>query len=90
MSEETSRDSEDRYLVGTFKAPGVLLDADLYQALLAKARETDRTITDLVDEAVRYMLREDQVDLAAFDERANEPTISYEELLKDLRAHGKI
>jgi len=35
-------------------------------------------------------LSEDQEDLAAFDERADERTITYEELLKDLKAHGKI
>jgi hypothetical protein len=35
-------------------------------------------------------LREDQEDLAAFDQRADEGTISYEELLEDLRTHGKI
>jgi hypothetical protein len=35
-------------------------------------------------------LREDREDLAAFEDRAEEPTITYEELLKDLRAHGKI
>jgi hypothetical protein len=47
-------------------------------------------MSDLVNDAVRMALREDQEDLTAFDERAKEPTISYEELLKDLRAHGKI
>jgi len=47
-------------------------------------------MSDLVNDAVRMALREDQEDLAAFDERAGEPTISFEELLKDLRAHGKI
>jgi len=35
-------------------------------------------------------LREDQDDLSAFDERVNEPTLSYEALLKDLKAHGKL
>ena len=35
-------------------------------------------------------LKEDQEDLAAFEERANEPTRTYEELLEDLKAHGKI
>jgi hypothetical protein len=35
-------------------------------------------------------LREDQEDLSAFEERAAEPTLSYEELLEDLKAHGKL
>jgi hypothetical protein len=44
----------------------------------------------LINEAVRLSTREDQEDLAAFEERAGEPTITYEGLLKELRAHGKI
>jgi hypothetical protein len=47
-------------------------------------------MSDLVNDAVRMALREDQEDLAAFDERAGEATISYEELLRNLRVHGKI
>jgi hypothetical protein len=39
---------------------------------------------------VRRALKEDQEDLSAFDERANEPTMTYEELLRDLKARGKI
>jgi hypothetical protein len=47
-------------------------------------------LSDLVNEAVRRALQEDQEDLAAFDERANEPTMTYGELLRNLKAHGKI
>ena len=47
-------------------------------------------MSDLVNEAVRRALQEDQENLAAFDERANEPTMTYEELLRDLKAHGRI
>ena len=47
-------------------------------------------MSDLVNDAVRQALREDQEDLAAFDERAAEPTMTYEELLNDLKAHGKL
>jgi len=65
-------------------------DPELHRALRVKAAHTHRTLSDLVNEAVRMTLREDQEDLAAFDERADERTITYEELLKDLKAHGKI
>ena len=44
----------------------------------------------IVNEAVRAALAEDQEDLAAFQQRATEPTLSYEELLNDLQAHGKL
>jgi len=63
---------------------------DLHRALRIKAAHTQRTVSDLVNDAVRLALREDQEDLAAFVERQAEPVMSYEELLKDLKAHGKI
>lgn len=68
----------------------IYLDPVLHQALRLKAVHTRRSMSDLVNDAVRRSLREDQEDLSAFEERAQEPTISYEELLKDLRTDGKI
>ena len=72
------------------KRSTVYFDPDLHRALRIKAAHTRRTLSDLVNEAVRMTLAEDQEDLAAFDERVDERTITYEELLKDLKAHGKI
>ena len=72
------------------KRSTVYFDPELHRALRVKAAHTHRTLSDLVNEAVRMTLREDQEDLAAFDERADERTVTYEELLKDLKAHGKI
>jgi hypothetical protein len=43
-----------------------------------------------VNEAVRNVLQEDQEDLEAYETRISEPTITYEELLNDLKAHGKL
>lgn len=74
----------------TAKRSTIYLDPALHHALRIKAVHTHRSMSDLVNEAVRMALREDREDLAAFDERAGEPAMSYEELLKDLRAHGKI
>ena len=68
----------------------VYFEPDLHRALRLKVAHTRRSVSDLVNDAVRRALREDQEDLAAFDERADEPTLSYEELLKDLKAHGKL
>lgn len=42
------------------------------------------------DKDIGCALIEDQEDLAAFEERASEPTISYEALLEELRAHGVV
>ena len=72
------------------KRATIYLDPALHRALRIKSVNTQRSMSDLVNDAVRAAFREDQEDLSAFDERAEEPTMSYEELLKDLRAHGKI
>jgi hypothetical protein len=72
------------------KRSTIYLDPDLYRALRIKSVHTQRSMSELVNEAVRLATREDQEDLAAFEARASEPTFTYEELLKELRAHGKI
>lgn len=68
----------------------IYLDRDLHKALRLKAADTHRSISEIVSEAVRESLREDEQDLAIIAERANEKTISYEELLAMLKANGKI
>lgn len=72
------------------KRATIYLDPALHQALRLKAASSNRTISDLVNDAVRQSLREDQEDLAAFTDRVAESTLSYEELLTDLKAHGKL
>jgi len=72
------------------KRSTIYLDPELHRALRLKALDTGRSMTDLVNEAVRMAFREDQEDLSAFDERVKEPEMTYEALLKDLKAHGKI
>lgn len=68
----------------------VYFDPALHKAIRMKAADTHKSISEIVNEAVRAALREDQEDLAAFEERIAEPVISYEALLKDLKAHGKL
>ena len=72
------------------KRSTVYFDPQLHQALRIKATHTQRTLSALVNEAVRIALREDQEDLAAFEERSGESLMTYEELIKDLKKHGKI
>jgi hypothetical protein len=74
----------------TAKRSTIYFDPKLHRALRLKAIHTQRTLSALVNEAVQMALREDQEDLTAFDERGGEPLMTYEELLKDLKAHGKI
>ncbi len=72
------------------KRSTIYFEPELHKALRMKAANTERSISDLVNDSVRQALREDQEDLAAFEERAAEPTITYEALLEDLKVHGKI
>ena len=72
------------------KKTTIYLDPDLHKALRLKSVETSRSISDMINEAVRLALTEDADDLAAFQERANDPLISFEEALKELKRHGKI
>jgi plasmid stability protein len=68
----------------------VYLDSDLHRALRIKAAETDNSISELVSEAVKLALAEDAVDIAAFDERKKEPSTAFDNVLKRLKADGKI
>jgi hypothetical protein len=72
------------------KRSTVYFDPQLHAALRLKVAHTNRSLSDLVNEAVRAALAEDQEDLAAFEERVAEPTLSYEALLDDLKANGKL
>ncbi len=72
------------------KRSTVYFEPAIHHALRIKAATTHQSVSELVNEAMRNALREDQEDLRAFEERAHEPTLSYEELLEDLKAHGKI
>ncbi len=72
------------------KRATVYFESDLHKAVRLKAAHTHRTVSDIVNDAVRMSLREDQEDLAAFDDRRKESNMSYEALLKDLKKHGKL
>ena len=72
------------------KRSTVYFEADIHSALRVKAAHTHRSVSEIVNDVVRRALREDQEDLAVFDERGKEREISYEALLNDLKAHGKI
>ena len=72
------------------KRATVYFDPELHRALRIKAAETDQSLSELVNAAVRQSLLEDVDDLAAFDERAHEPNLEFETMLKDLRRRGKL
>lgn len=72
------------------KRATVYLAPEMHRALKIKAAETSRSVSDLVNDAVRQALAEDAEDLAAFEERAPEPVLAFEDVLKDLKSRGRI
>jgi len=72
------------------KRSTIYFDPQLHAALRLKAAHSNRSVSDIVNDAVRSALAEDQEDLAAFEDRVAESSLSYEALLDDLKAHGKI
>jgi len=66
------------------------LDPDLHKALRLKSVETSQSISELVNNAIREALAEDTEDIATFEERAREPLISYDEMVKRLKRDNRI
>jgi len=72
------------------KRSTIYLDPALHKALRIKALETSRSMSEIINEALREALAEDAEDLAAFEERVNEPLVSYEQMVKRLKKDGRI
>lgn len=72
------------------KRATVYFDSELHRALRLKAAETERSLSDLVNEAVRLSLAEDAEDLAAFRKRKREPNLRFDDVVKELKRRGKI
>ncbi len=68
----------------------VYFDEEVHRALRLKATATDRTVSEMVNEAVKLTLAEDADDLAAFEERGDEPSVAFEDFVKNLKRRGKI
>ena len=77
-------------MASNHKRATVYFDPELHRALRVKAAETERSMSVLVNEAVRLSLLENADDLAAFKDRVDEPGLPYEDLVKDLKRRGKI
>ena len=72
------------------KRATVYFEAEIHRALRIKAAETERTISELVNEAVKRSLAEDAEDILAFEVREPEPDLVFEDVVKDLKRRGKI
>ena len=72
------------------KRATVYFDPRLFKAIQLKAVETESSISAIVSKAIQTYLSEDAEDLAVFDERAKEPGVSFEQVLKKLKRDRKI
>ena len=72
------------------KRATIYLDEAIHKALRLKAAETSRSMSDIVNQAIKQALAEDAEDLAAFEERDKEPLVSFENMLKELKRDGRI
>ena len=68
----------------------VYLEPELQRALRFKAMETETSVSALINSSVRWSLRQDAADLAAFEQRAQEPALAFEAVLKDMKRRGKL
>jgi len=76
--------------MSTAKRATVYFDEGLHKALRLKAAETEQSISDLVNTAVRNTLAEDAEDLQAFRDRVKEPTLAFEDLIRGMKQRGKL
>ncbi len=72
------------------KRATVYFDPIIHKALKLKSIETSKSISELVNKAVKEALAEDAEDLSAVEERADEPLISFSEMVKRLKKDGRI
>lgn len=70
------------------KRSTVYLDPELHKALRLQSLETSRSMSELINDAIRSELAEDAEDLACFEERKNEPTLNFEDFVKGLKKDG--
>ena len=76
--------------MGTPKRATVYFDPEIHRALRLRAATSDKSISDMVNDAVKLALAEDAEDLAAFDERKREPNLDFEQFVRALKRRGKI
>lgn len=74
---------------GLNKKTTIYFDPEIHRVLKLKAVTTSKSISELVDDAVRHELSEDEEDIRVFEERTGEPTVSFEKVLKDLKNNPK-
>jgi len=72
------------------KRTTVYFEPDIHRALRLKSAVSERSMSEMVNDAVRTSLAEDAEDLAAFDDRADEPTVDFEDFVKKMKLSGRL
>jgi len=72
------------------KRATVYFEPEIHRALRLKAAASDKSISDMVNDAVKLTLAEDAEDLEAFEARKREPGLDFEQFVKALRRRGKL
>jgi len=72
------------------KRATVYFDPEIHRVLKVKSASINKSISEIIDTAIRQELAQDQGDLNILEEHFHEPTISFEEILKEFKANGKI
>ena len=72
------------------KRATVYFEPDVHKALRLRAAASDKTISEMVNDAVRQALAEDADDLAAASSRRNEPTVDFASFVRDMKRRGRL
>lgn len=72
------------------KRATVYFEPEIHRALRLRAAASDRTVSEMVNEAVRLALAEDAVDLEAFEARRQEKSVQFEDFVRDLKRRGRL
>jgi plasmid stability protein len=74
--------------MSTPKRATVYFDPEIHKALRLRAAASDQSISGMVNEAVRASLAEDAMDLAAFDKRKRERSVSFDSFVQGMKQRG--
>ena len=74
----------------TPKRATVYFEADVHRALRLRAAASERSMSDMVNDAVKAALTEDAVDLEAFDERRKERSTTFESFVRGMKRRGRL
>jgi hypothetical protein len=68
----------------------VYFEPAVHKALRLRAAASDRSVSDMVNDAVRLSLAEDAADLEAFSKRRKEKSLSFDSFVVGLKRRGQI